>query len=200
MESIVGQRFGRLVVLAEKGVVNRRLRVLVKCDCGKRFVVLAQGVKSGNTKSCGCLKRDKLHQRQTTHGMSKSPEFFVWAAMIARCTNPTCAVYKYYGGRGIRVCKRWRTSFANFIADMGRRPSKKHELDRFPDNDGDYKPSNCRWATRKQQTRNTRRNRFVIVNGKRVCVQDASAMLGVNPNTVRVRIYRGMSPQEAVGS
>lgn len=200
MKTLIGLRCGRLVIVAINGVVNRRMRVTARCDCGKQIDVLAQSLKSGNTKSCGCFKLDSIRKRQTTHGMSHSPEFWVWVAMNERCSNKKNRQYRRYGGRGISVCHRWKKSFSHFIADMGRRPSAKHELDRFPDNDGNYEPGNCRWATRKQQTRNTSRNRFVTVSGKRMCVRDAADHLGLNAGTIYVRIHRGRSPQEAISS
>lgn len=91
-----------------------------------------------------------------THGMSQAPEYRVWAGMISRCENHNSTGFKNYGGRGIRVCPQWRESFAVFLSDIGPRPSAKHSIDRFPDNDGDYKPSNCRWATSAQQAANKR--------------------------------------------
>jgi hypothetical protein len=104
---------------------------------------------------CGCLNRELVVQRHLKHGEAKlrTAEYRAWASMLDRCNNPNRKHYKYYGGRGIKVCERWMT-FANFLADMGRRPSPLHSIDRWPNPDGDYEPGNCRWATRMQQRHN----------------------------------------------
>jgi hypothetical protein len=94
----------------------------------------------------------------TTHGACLSPEHIAWKGLIGRCENPRNPVFKYYGGRGITVCERWRKSFANFLVDMGRKPSMAHSIDRI-DNDGNYEPGNCRWATQSEQTSNQQRQR-----------------------------------------
>ena len=111
-----------------------------------------QSVRNGWSKSCGCYQ----HEVQTKHGMWKSTEYRVWAGMKQRCHNPACKHFLRYGGRGISVCQRWRDSFQDFLADVGRRPSMRHSLDRWPNNDGNYEPGNTRWATREEQRANTR--------------------------------------------
>lgn len=193
-----GDRFYRLTVLGKVSPIASRSRFLVACDCGSKFEVLAQSLKDGNTKSCGCLKRDKLIARTTTHGMTGSPEVGVWAAMVQRCENPRCRAYPSYGGRGIGVCDKWKRSFAAFIADMGRRPSDGHEIDRI-DNNGNYEPGNCRWATRREQTRNTRANVRLTYRGETLCATDLAAKYGVNINTFKKRLRSGLSVEEAIG-
>lgn len=134
------------------------------------------------------------------HGLGKdqTTEYRTWAQMIHRCGNPRCAHYHNYGGRGISVCARWRESFLTFLADMGPRPSPDMSLDRI-DNDGNYEPSNCRWATRAQQNRNHRGNRFVDVDGFPELLVDACARHGLNIGTVRNRMSRrGLSAGEAI--
>ncbi len=121
------------------------------CDCGTVKAVHYQPLRNGVTKSCGCIRVDRA-----IHGMWKSTEYRVWGGMKQRCHNARCVHYSRYGGRGIKVCKRWRDSFQAFLKDVGPRPSMDHSLDRFPDNDGDYKPGNVRWATREEQRANTR--------------------------------------------
>lgn len=119
----------------------------------------------------------------------QGPEYNVWSAMKDRCLNPKCKHFHNYGGRGINVCKRW-LKYSNFIKDMGHRPSSKHTLERI-DNDGHYEPKNCRWVTRKIQTRNMRRNVLVKHNGKEQCLMDWSIETGINYFTLRSRRRNG---------
>jgi hypothetical protein len=159
---ITGKRFGRLIVvdLAEHTGRNGRSLWLCRCDCGEQIVAHPENLRSGNTKSCGCLHREIDRAFHLRHGDADrrngrvATEYMSWAAMLARCNNPNNPAYYRYGGRGIRVCKRWQR-YENFLADMGRRPQGL-SLDRI-NNDGDYKPSNCQWATRKQQANNRRK-------------------------------------------
>ena len=118
-----------------------------------------------------------------------TPEYKAWSAMLERCNNPKCANYPRYGARGIKVCHRWR-SFDNFLADVGKRPSPTHSLDRI-DNSKDYKPSNIRWATRKQQMRNMRNNRIVSLKGKKMTMIEACEMNGINYSTANQRLEYG---------
>lgn len=155
---MTGQRFGRLLVLCRTGLRSRTALWSCRCDCGQEVSVAGGTLRRGNTLSCGCLKRQRASEvgrRNLAHGEGHGTiEYRTWAAMLCRCTNPDHRQFRHYGGRGIRVCERWHT-YANFLADMGRRPSPDLSLDRV-DNDGDYEPDNCRWATRKQQMNNRR--------------------------------------------
>ena len=129
--------------------------------------------------------------------MCDTPEYRAWRAAKSRCNNPNNISFKNYGGRGIRMCKAWSDDFAVFAANMGKRPSDKHSLDRN-DNDGDYGPDNCRWATRAEQNRNSRQNRFLTFRGKTHCIADWVKILGMRRGTLQDRIYRGWSIEKAI--
>lgn len=130
------------------------------------------------------------------HGLTRTPEHRAWLAMKNRCHNPRGEKFKYYGGRGIVVCDRWRNSFLDFLADMGPRPSSKHSLDRKEVN-GNYEPSNCRWASKLEQVRNTRSNVVAIINGERVHITDASRNLGMCRSSIKERMKKGWSIERA---
>jgi hypothetical protein len=163
---MTGRKCGRLYVLGradmggKKGIKRGQWVWHCRCDCGNEAVVPGFELRTGQIRSCGCL----LKEATTKHGMSGTPEFFIWWGMQDRCMRTTTAYYDRYGGRGISVCKEWRDSFAAFYRDMGPRPSPKHSLDRV-NNDGNYEPGNCRWATKKEQAANRgprRRNLNVV--------------------------------------
>lgn len=153
-----GKRYGRLLVQAAGTPTPQgKSRWWCLCDCGNRSLVVGSDLRSGNTTSCGCRKEELRAARFTTHGFRASgrthPSYPSWANMLQRCTNPNDPAYRHYGGRGITVCERWQ-SFENFLADMGERPEGL-TLDRT-DNEGNYEPGNCKWATRAQQSANRR--------------------------------------------
>lgn len=159
---LAGERFGRLSAISNIGVNGNLQRLwLCQCDCGENTTVAGAGLRSGNTQSCGCIRRERairLGCERKTHGeaTTRTPEYYSWSAMKERCLNPRKDNYPRYGGRGILVCDRWREDFEAFLADMGRRPSQRHTLDRI-DTNGNYEPDNCQWSTPKQQANNRRR-------------------------------------------
>ena len=173
---------------------------LCRCDCGTEKTVLASSIKNGSSRSCGCLAReiavDVCKRDKTTHGMYRSAEYRSWKEMRGRCMRTDHHQWGDYGGRGITICERW-SDFATFYADMGAKPSRKHTLDRI-ENDGNYEPGNCQWATRKEQNRNRRSNVWVDYGGKRMILTDACILAGLNYKTVANRIYSGLSSEEAL--
>jgi hypothetical protein len=189
-----GKRFGRLTVieLAGRKKAGSRMRPawLCRCECGKETVVVSQQLCSGTTNSCGCLQRETARVVNSTHGRSRTAEHRIWMHMRARCLSPTDASYPNYGGRWIRVCRRWNR-FENFIEDMGQRPSQNHTIERI-DNDGPYSAANCVWATRAQQNKNTRKVRSVVFDGKSRLLVDLAHEYGINPRNLRKRIDKGV--------
>jgi hypothetical protein len=172
---ITGQRFGRLTAIRMTAMASSKLkcgqRWLFRCDCGNEIEIKKASVTSGHTQSCGCLQAQSAQQagkRNATHrhlvGGKRSPEYASWRDMHTRCENPNHNSCERYGGRGITICERWN-SFENFLADMGPKPSPKHQIDRI-DNDGNYEPSNCQWATRTEQANNRCSNRLLTVDGR----------------------------------
>jgi hypothetical protein len=182
---LTGLRFSRLLVVRPvkiEGANNAMWECL--CDCGEITFAAASNIKSGTTRSCGCLVRDTSRKtltgntRNRTHNMSRSSEHKTWCTMKQRCGNPKNHKYKDYGARGITVCERWIASFENFYADMGPKPSKAHSIDR-EDNDGPYHPDNCRWSIPLVQARNSRRARVIEIDGQKRCISEWVEFLGV---------------------
>lgn len=198
-----GIRFDRLSVVAYLYRRDSHQYWFCQCDCGAVRSVTSNKLRTGWTKSCGCFHRDAARVRMTTHGQRRTPEYYSYHSMLGRCLCPTNAAYKDYGGRGITVCQRWidgdgdRTGIECFFADMGRRTTKHHTLDR-EDNDGPYSPENCRWATRARQAGNRRSTRYTTVDGVRMSILDACKRLGVKPEMVRWRLAHGWSFERAV--
>lgn len=201
---VIGERYGRLTVIAEavryvspRGQIHGQ--VICKCDCGQIATVRTNNLRSGTTTSCGCAKREssiESGRRRATHGMRRTPTYATWVSMKSRCTNPRLKEYIHYGGRGITVCDRWRESFENFLADMGPRPPGT-SLDRI-NGDMGYAPDNCRWATDVQQQRNRRNNFLISCGGRTLCLSAWAEATGIHVDTIRGRLDSGWSQERAL--
>lgn len=178
-----GTRFGTLTVICFDGKDsgnNRLFRCI--CDCGRRLSV--RGSRLKDQKSCGCLTGVK-------HGKTKTKEHKAWCHIRDRCYNPNNSDYKHWGGKGVKVCERWNESFENFLSDMGLAPTPKHTIDRFPNNEGDYEPGNCRWATMKEQQGNRTNNHWIEYNGRRMIMNDWVVELGIEQSLFSYHIRKG---------
>lgn len=192
-ENLVGMRFGRLKVISFSRTGKRRKsRWLCRCECGNEIEVEGYSLKSGNTKSCGCLRNEKTRKRRLKHGKSKTSIYRIWASMIGRCERKTDQKYPDYGARGICVCKRWH-DFELFYADVSQLANfgnAGYSLDRI-DNEGNYELGNIRWATAKQQGRNKRNNHRIEINGEQMTIAQAVEQYQVNEVTILSRIKAG---------
>jgi len=193
---LTDMKFGRLTAIERSATRRRHVSEWVcRCECGKTLNVSTDKLNSGNTKSCGCLQRDKARARLRTHGGSNTPEYRIWRSMRERCR---LRPHPRYGGRGIDVCDRWFNSFADFIADMGTRPTPKHTLERI-NGEGHYEPSNCKWATWIEQNNNKTGIRKVTINGEADTIANWCRRLGINRDTVSNRIHNlGWSYEDAL--
>jgi hypothetical protein len=197
---LAGMQYGVLVVL-RRDPTNRR-NWICRCACGSEKSIARCNLKSGSTKSCGCLSvrwislaKTKHGQAARMHGQRPTRTYSSWAAMNKRCNCESDAAYPLYGGRGITICERW-ASFEYFLADMGERPPGL-SLERI-DNDGNYEPGNCKWGTRKEQGRNRRTSKFLTIEGETLCMTEWAERNGIARSTITDRLARGWTTEEAV--
>lgn len=188
---LTGQTFGRWSVLCNAGrKINRSSVWVCHCECGTIREVIIGKLRSGHSKSCGCLHKEFAKTYSRTHGKSYTREHRIWRGMLDRCSNPRNSRYDKYGGRGITVCERWVNDFSAFLADMGEAPNRMMEIDRI-DNERGYEPRNCRWATRKQQNLNKRNNRRLSFSGLTMTVTEWAERIGIARRTIHQRLRRG---------
>lgn len=194
---LTGKTFGRWTVLgkSDKQAENRTWWECL-CSCGKAGTIRRSSLVSKATLSCGCLQIESNKKNKTTHGLSRTKVYCAWESMLARCLKPQTKNFHNYGGRGIKVCKRWM-KFENFLSDMGEPPTKKHSLDRI-ETDGNYEPGNCRWATNRTQQNNRRNNRRIVFNGETLTMTEWSEVSGVPAYTIFNRLKRGWSIRETL--
>jgi hypothetical protein len=182
LKDLTGQRFGRYVVLSRSGVGPKGMATwLCKCDCGTEKIMIGNTLRMGKVISCGCYFKEVAYQNGKStkkHGQTRTPTYKSWQSMLERCYNKNVKYYNNYGGRGIEVCERWKTSYENFYEDMGLRPGKEYSLDRI-DVNKNYSPENCRWATNKEQSRNKRNTVYVEYEGQKMPIIEASEKSGI---------------------
>lgn len=198
---VTGERYGRLVAIRRVPSETRRTKWLFKCDCGVDFTTDVERVRSGMTKSCGCLKIDKTRERSITHGHSvgrrSTRTLKAYQHAKGRCFSPTNSKFPQYGGRGISMCKEWADDFGAFLRDMGEAPEGK-TLDRI-DPHGNYEPGNCRWATTHEQARTRTDNVIVEHEGRRMVLKDFATLMNVKYKSLHALVrYQGKTPAEAV--
>lgn len=189
------RRFGMLLVVSPE-TKNGRLYWNCQCDCGRVSAVRHDAVQRQT--SCGCHRRRIPPNGMKRHGLYGTKENRLWSSMIRRCTNPKQKNWGRYGGRGIKVCNRWLNSFEAFLTDMGKCPPGL-TIER-KDNDGNYEPGNCRWATQSEQANNTSRNHIIEFDGRRQTLTQWARELGIEPPTLRSRLKGGMELSHALTS
>lgn len=209
-----GKRFGRLVVIERSENIGKQIAWLVRCDCGEVKVVTGMHLRGGDTKSCGCFKKDNAHMLGTkmgkkiggknkTHGSTKSRLYAIWRSMKERCMCPSNTFYSLYGGRGITVCEEWCNSFEVFrdwaIANGYDENALRGQctIDRI-DVDGNYEPSNCRWATLTEQQNNKRNNHNLTYDGETYTIAEWSRIVGINESTIRQRLRYGWDIEDVL--
>lgn len=198
-KNILGAKYGNWTVTEYAGKTkNGTTKWLCYCGlCGEFGIVNASSLNRGRSSSCGCERTKDFVKRSTKHGMFGSSEYSIWNGMIGRCYRKSTSSYPRYGGRGITVCDRWLESFENFYSDMGPRPSKDHSIERT-DNDGNYDPSNCVWATQKQQVSTKSTTRKFDIDGDFLTIKEIAEKTGIEYKTLRSRINNGMTIDKAI--
>lgn len=194
---LTGQKFGFLSVIESAGIGPCRKRIWhCKCDCGGHCISTTGNLRSGTSSSCGC-KRITAGKARRKHGRNQQDRTYrIWAAMRGRCHTKSNSKYADYGGRGIAVCEAWN-SFEQFLKDMGEAPPGR-SIERN-NNNGNYEPGNCRWATQAEQSRNTRQSHWIECAGRKQVLVDWAAERGMTALLVYKRLKRGWSPEQALG-
>ena len=193
----IGTRFSRLIVLSESNIKQHGLiSYQCLCDCGNISVIAKKYLLSGNTRSCGCLRKEIETTVNIKHGLSYSRTYNIWKSIKHRCFNENCEFYRIYGARGITICDKWKDSFESFYADMGECPPE-FSIERI-NNDGNYEPSNCKWASAFEQSRNKSTNVYIEYNGERKIIADWSLSTGLGRDVITSRIKRNWTIEDAL--
>jgi len=206
----VGSMFGKLTVIslhtAKRVSGKTKWMALCECECGEVIGVERHNLKNGNSSQCPPCATKTRGEKRKTHGSSFSRKdidpvghncYTRWQSMKRRCYNPNENRYNRYGGRGIKVCDRWLNSYDNFLEDMGFPPNKSYQIDRI-DNDGDYRPGNCRWVSRKKNGRNKCNNKIIEAFGERLTQAEWTERTGIKRETIAMRLKRGWSAEKAL--
>lgn len=197
VKDLTNKRFGRLTAKKRLGKNNYHVYLWeCVCDCGNTKVANTNSLMTGNVSSCGCLAKEVLLSRSTTHGLSSHRLYRIHQDMIRRCYNPNNKGYKYYGGRGIKVCDEWRDFVVFYAWAISHGYEAGLTIERI-DNDGDYSPENCRWITQNEQCRNRRSSRLITFRGETKCLMDFTDELGLPYHKIKRRLYRGWSVTDA---
>lgn len=194
----IGDQFGIWTIVKETNdrMYRSDIGVICRCDCGTERLVSLQRLKRGATKSCGCISIINSAKKNTTHGQHKHRIHGIWRSMKERCQNPNHGAYARYGGRGIKVCKRWQ-KFEHFLADNEILFREGLSLDRR-NNNGNYSPRNCRWITKKEQSNNRHDNLFLEFNEERLTCAEWARRIDIKEVTLRKRIQAGWSSEKAL--
>jgi len=204
LKEIIGNKYGRLVVLNQENSIKGHKMVKCICECGNYTIIRASALTSKNTFSCGCLNIEtrpislaKGHNIRANGAINNKDEYRCYQHMKSRCYTPTDAKYKNYGARGIIVCERWLNTngFKNFLLDMGKRPSKSHSIERDKIN-GNYEPNNCRWATNQIQSRNKTTTIRLHFNNIEYCQSDFAELCNVTDHSIEYHLKKGKTPTE----
>jgi len=200
--SLINKKYNRLTIISEgdihKTIGGHKHRTAnTICDCGAEKTIQVSSILNGKISSCGCLSKEILSKRaskrNSVHGYYGTPEYNSWVGMKKRCLNKKHKKYFDYGGRGIKVFEPWLKSFSSFLADLGERPSLSHSLERI-DNNGNYEPSNCIWATKKDQCRNQRTNVLIEYKGEVRCLADWAEIYGLSWQALFYRVFTAKWP------
>lgn len=186
-----------LTVLLDVGYSHGQQSYLCECDCGNKSVVTGQRIRTGETKSCGCLSKKLTKARNRKHGFAGTHIYMIWAGIKSRCTNINNPKYKDYGGRGITMCNEWLNSFEKFYKDVGERPDGL-TLDRI-DNNKSYFKENCRWATKSEQSKNRRNTIFMEHMNKKMCLKDWAKELNKPYSSMKIHAKNGLSIEQIIG-
>ncbi len=201
---LVGQKFKRLTVIRESGRTKAgKTKFMCICDCGKEVEVVGSGLVGGNSGSCGCLQKENSAAGRiaavVTHGLSGHPIYRVWIDIRRRCYDPRDTTYHNYGARGIGMCPEWKDDFKPFYDwCMANGWEQGLEVDRYPDNNGDYEPTNCRITTRKKNCNNKRMNVHAEIDGVRKTAAEWAEVTGKNKSIIATRIKKGITGVQAV--
>lgn len=202
-KDITGQIFSRLTVIHRHGTNKEgKATWLCRCDCGAEKIICGKSLRAGHSQSCGCLNSDATAKRNLKHGMAsrgnKHPLYSNWCRIKQRCHNPDCEDYYLYGGRGVKVCERWRNSFEAFLEDVGSSKPAGTSIDRYPNREGNYEPGNTRWGTDEMQANNKRNNVILSLNGEEMTIAQWARKLNCDSRPIHARIERGWSHEDAL--